>query len=75
MTSRSFSWHVVFTSCKVGRSYASGSKLYARLKVAAVEVASVGALEPSLETDRAIQVVEERDYAYCKLVLGARRYS
>lgn len=50
-----------------------GSKLYARLKVAGVEVASFGALEPSLETDRAIQVVEERDFAYRKLVLRGRQ--
>ncbi|WP_437533220.1 FAD-dependent oxidoreductase [Sorangium sp. So ce726] len=50
-----------------------GSKLYARLKVAGVEVASFGALEPSLETDRTIQVVEERDFAYRKLVLRGRQ--
>jgi nitrite reductase (NADH) large subunit len=50
-----------------------GSKLYARLKVAGVEVASFGALEPSLESDRAIQIVEERDFAYRKLVLRGRQ--
>jgi nitrite reductase (NADH) large subunit len=50
-----------------------GSKLYARLKVAGVEVASFGSLEPSLETDRAIQVVEERDFAYRKLVVRGRQ--
>ncbi|HXS16137.1 MAG TPA: FAD-dependent oxidoreductase, partial [Polyangiaceae bacterium] len=43
-----------------------GSKLYARLKVAGVEVASFGVLEPTLETDRSIQVIEERDFAYRK---------
>ena len=50
-----------------------GSKPYARLKVAGVEVASFGVLEPSLETDRAIQIVEERDFAYRKLVLRGRQ--
>lgn len=49
-----------------------GSRLYARLKVAGVEVASFGELEPSLETDRAIQIVEERDFAYRKLVMRGR---
>lgn len=50
-----------------------GSKLYARLKVAGVEVASFGNLEPSLETDRTIQVIEERDFTYRKLVLRGRQ--
>lgn len=50
-----------------------GSKLYARLKVAGVEVASLGELEPSLETDRAIQIVEERDFAYRKLIMRGRQ--
>lgn len=50
-----------------------GSKPYARLKVAGVEVASFGVLEPSLETDRAIQVIEERDFTYRKLVLRGRQ--
>lgn len=50
-----------------------GSKLYARLKVAGVEVASFGVLEPMLESDRAIQIVEEREHAYRKLVLRGRQ--
>lgn len=50
-----------------------GSKLYARLKVAGVEVASFGVLEPTLDTDRAIQVIEERDFAYRKLILRGRQ--
>jgi nitrite reductase (NADH) large subunit len=49
-----------------------GSKPYARLKVAGVDVASFGVLEPSLESDRVIQVIEERDYTYRKLVLRGR---
>lgn len=50
-----------------------GSKLYARLKVAGVEVASFGVLEPGLETDRVIQVIEERDFTYRKLVMRGRQ--
>ena len=46
-----------------------GSKLYARLKVAGVEVASFGVLEASLETDRVLQVIEEREFSYRKLVM------
>jgi nitrite reductase (NADH) large subunit len=49
-----------------------GSKLYARLKVAGVEVASFGILEPNLETDRVLQVIEERDFTYRKLVMRGR---
>jgi len=50
-----------------------GSKLYARLKVAGVEVASFGIIEPSLESDRAIQVIEEREFSYRKLILRGRQ--
>lgn len=50
-----------------------GSKLYARLKVAGVEVASFGELEPKLETDRTIQVIEERDFSYRKIVTRGRQ--
>lgn len=50
-----------------------GSKLYARLKVAGIEVASFGVLEPTLESDRVIQVIEEREYSYRKLVLRGRQ--
>ncbi len=46
-----------------------GSKIYARLKVGGVDVASMGVLEPELETDSVVQVVEERRNAYRKLVL------
>ena len=37
-----------------------GSKLYTRLKVAGVDVASMGSLEPELETDQVVQIIEER---------------
>jgi nitrite reductase (NADH) large subunit len=51
----------------------TGSKLYSRLKVAGVDVASMGEIEPKLETDRVIQVIEERQYSYRKLVLRGDR--
>ncbi|MDB4977262.1 MAG: nitrite reductase [Myxococcaceae bacterium] len=50
-----------------------GSKLYARLKVAGVEVASLGSIEPVLDTDEVIQVVEERKNAYRKLIVRERK--
>lgn len=50
-----------------------GSKLYARLKVAGVEVASFGVIEPKLETDRTLQVIEERDFSYRKIVTRGRQ--
>jgi nitrite reductase (NADH) large subunit len=46
-----------------------GSKLYTRLKVAGVDVASMGALEPELESDQVFQIIEERRHAYRKLVI------
>lgn len=46
-----------------------GSKLYTRLKVAGVDVASMGALEPELESDHVFQILEERRHAYRKLVI------
>src|ERR1019366_5435539 len=46
-----------------------GSKLYTRLKVAGVDVASMGTLEPELDGDDVVQIVEERRNAYRKLVI------
>jgi nitrite reductase (NADH) large subunit len=46
-----------------------GSKVYTRLKVAGVDVASMGTLEPELDTDQVYQVIEERNNAYRKLVV------
>jgi nitrite reductase (NADH) large subunit len=46
-----------------------GSKLYTRLKVAGVDVASMGTLEPELETDQVFQIIEERRSAYRKLIV------
>ena len=45
-----------------------GSKLYTRLKVAGVEVASMGLVEPALDSDEVLQVVEERKSAYRKII-------
>jgi nitrite reductase (NADH) large subunit len=46
-----------------------GSKMYTRLKVAGVDVASMGRIEPELERDEVIQVVETRRGAYRKLIV------
>jgi len=46
-----------------------GSKIYTRLKVAGVDVASMGRIEPELEMDEVIQVVETRRDAYRRLVV------
>jgi nitrite reductase (NADH) large subunit len=46
-----------------------GSKLYARLKVAGVDVASMGCKEPELEGDEVLQVLEERRNSYRKLIV------
>lgn len=46
-----------------------GSRVYARLKVAGVDVASMGELEPSLDTDQVLQVIEERRNAYRKVIV------
>ena len=50
-----------------------GSKLYTRLKVAGVDVASMGALDPEIESDQVFQVIEERRDAYRKLVVREGR--
>ncbi|HTA90467.1 MAG TPA: FAD-dependent oxidoreductase [Polyangiaceae bacterium] len=50
-----------------------GSKLYTRLKVAGVDVAAMGTLEPELETDQVVQIVEERRDAYRKLIIRDER--
>lgn len=50
-----------------------GSKLYTRLKVAGVDVASMGHVEPELESDEVIQIVEERRNAYRKLIVRGDR--
>ena len=46
-----------------------GSKLYVRLKVAGVDVATMGTTDPELETDDVLEVVEQRRNAYRKLIM------
>lgn len=50
-----------------------GSKLYTRLKVAGIDVASMGLLAPELESDDVIEVVEPRRDAYRKLIVRGRQ--
>jgi nitrite reductase (NADH) large subunit len=47
----------------------TGSKVYARLKVAGVEVASMGLLEAERDSDEVIQVIEDRRGVYRKLIV------
>ena len=47
----------------------TGSKLYVRLKVAGVDVATMGTTDPELETDDVLEVVEQRRSAYRKLIM------
>jgi nitrite reductase (NADH) large subunit len=46
-----------------------GSRLYSRLKVAGVDVASMGKLDPELDSDQVVQIVEERRSSYRKLLI------
>jgi nitrite reductase (NADH) large subunit len=46
-----------------------GSKMYTRLKVAGVDVASMGDIEARHATDEVVQVIEERRGVYRKLVI------
>jgi nitrite reductase (NADH) large subunit len=46
-----------------------GSKVYTRLKVVGVEVASMGDVEPREADDEVVQVIEERRGVYRKLVV------
>ena len=47
----------------------TGSKLYTRLKVAGIEVASMGIVDPQLTTDRSIVVSEPDAQVYRKMIL------
>jgi nitrite reductase (NADH) large subunit len=58
----------VLCGTKPGSRY-RGSKLYTRLKVAGVDVASMGVLEPELSSDQVFQIVEERKNSYRKLIV------
>lgn len=46
-----------------------GSKLYTKLKVAGVDVASMGLVEPQFETDEVLQILEDRRGIYRKLIV------
>jgi nitrite reductase (NADH) large subunit len=46
-----------------------GSKLYTRLKVAGVDVATMGISEPEREEDDVLQIVQERKDTYRKLIV------
>ena len=47
----------------------AGSKVYAKLKVAGIDVASMGLVEPQLDTDEVLQVMEDRRGIYRKLIV------
>jgi nitrite reductase (NADH) large subunit len=46
-----------------------GSKTYTKLKVAGIEVAGMGAIEPEHADDEVVQVIESRRHVYRKLIL------
>jgi nitrite reductase (NADH) large subunit len=46
-----------------------GSKVYAKLKVAGVDVSSMGLIEPQQESDEVLQIVEDRRGIYRKLIV------
>jgi nitrite reductase (NADH) large subunit len=58
----------VLTGANPKARYA-GSKVYARLKVVGVEVASMGLVEAERDTDEVIQVIEDRKGVYRKLIV------
>jgi nitrite reductase (NADH) large subunit len=66
----------VLADVLTGRSSAAtyrGSKLYTRLKVAGVEVATMGISEPERPEDDVLQIVQDRKDAYRKLIVRDRR--
>lgn len=62
----------VLTGINVGARY-KGSKLYTRLKVAGLEVATMGCSEPERPEDDVFQILEERKNTYRKLIVRDRR--
>ncbi len=46
-----------------------GSKVYTKLKVAGVDVASMGLVEPQFDSDEVLQVIEDRRGIYRKLIV------
>lgn len=67
---------VVLADVLTGRNDAAsyrGSKLYTRLKVAGVEVATMGISEAERPEDDVLQIVQDRKDAYRKLIVRDRR--
>jgi len=50
-----------------------GSNIYTRLKVAGVEVATMGTMQPELDDDDVLEVVEQRKGTYRKLIMREGR--
>jgi nitrite reductase (NADH) large subunit len=50
-----------------------GSKIYSRLKVSGVDIASMGPIHAEHDTDEVVQVIEERRGIYRKLILRGGR--
>jgi nitrite reductase (NADH) large subunit len=66
----------VLADVLTGRSAAAtyrGSKLYTRLKVAGVEVATMGISQAERPEDDVLQIVQDRKDAYRKLIVRERR--
>ncbi|RYZ06257.1 MAG: NAD(P)/FAD-dependent oxidoreductase [Myxococcales bacterium] len=66
----------VLADVLTGRNSATtyrGSKLYTRLKVAGVEVATMGISEPERPEDDVLQIVQDRKDTYRKLIVRDRR--
>jgi nitrite reductase (NADH) large subunit len=66
----------VLADVLTGRNAATayrGSKLYTRLKVAGVEVATMGISEAERPEDDVLQIVQDRKDAYRKLIVRDRR--
>ena len=58
----------VLTGANPGARY-RGSKVYTRLKVVGIEVASMGDIDPKEAEDEVVQVIEEKRGVYRKLVI------
>ncbi len=58
----------ILCATKSNRRY-TGSKLYTRLKVAGIDVASLGVVKPELSTDQTVQIFEEHRSSYRKLII------
>jgi nitrite reductase (NADH) large subunit len=55
------------------RARYAGSKPFARLNVPGIEVAALGSVEPQLEHDELLQVLEPRRHTYRKLIVRERK--